>query len=139
MMIQTLYLTTAEQKLFDALSEQVKEGWMVEKESNDFQDAPAKRRMRLSLMHLHDFRLLAFVERAKATDSPEALAKLVLGQDLSGVSDNDIAELCFALGPSPLGRIIESLVSIATNDDNLTDIQAITVIRHSLLTSMQTT
>lgn len=131
--MEPLFLTADERKVFDALPAAVREGWEVRAERDAVPDDAARRAMRLQLLHLHDPALRAFVRSAGETKDSAALTALVLGMDLKGVADADLAELCFALGPVPLTAIIADLLPKTKTDDDLEGVQAIALIRHSLL------
>jgi len=133
----TLYLTGDERKLFEALPAKIKEGWTVAEEALRYEDTPAKRTTRLHLTKLDDPFLKSFVEEALQLRTPDALGKKILDTDLSGVSEGDLAELFFAMGPEPLCTIIPQLLGSVRSDSDIEDLVALTTIRHSLLAAMQ--
>jgi hypothetical protein len=132
--VNTLFLTAEEQKVFQALPAKLREGWTVEEEKGQFQDAEEKLSMRMALLRLHDPKLLAVQKRAVGLSSGQ-LAELLAQTDLKGVADDDLAELTFAVGPSILSKLIEGLLLQAKTDAELEDIVALALIRHSLLQS----
>ncbi len=131
-----LFLTAVEQKLFDALSSDLREGWNVELESDSPTETSEHIRMRLYLLQLNDPKLVSFRERIKACETSDALAAQIAKMDLSGVSDEDLAELFFALGPNALSFLIADGLTNAKTDTDLDAIEALMLIRHSLLTAM---
>lgn len=135
--MDTLFLTGREMKLFDALPSAVKEGWTVERETMTVEETPENIRTRLSLLSLHDPKLRAFQKKAQSMNTPEELASLVSDTDLKDVSDADLAELFFALGPTALSSLIEHELQHATTDDDLDNVDALVTIRHSLLSSLR--
>jgi hypothetical protein len=136
-MIATLHLTVAERQFFDALPDGLKEGWVLGEENLSYADDPRHRTMRMQLMHLHDPKMQEFLEQAKAkAGDDQSLAAFISETDLSDVSDGDLAELFFVLGPGPLGVLIPSLLKEVSTDEHLEDIASLTLIRHTLLTSM---
>lgn len=135
--MNTLFLTAEEQKTFGALPAKLREGWTVHAEQEgNLRDDAAHRAMRLQLVHLHDPKLKEFIQRGSALTDAHALAEFVASADLHGVEDGDLAELCFALGPVPLSGIIAILLAQAKHDDDVEGIQALALIRHSLLVAM---
>lgn len=90
----------------------------------------------MHLLKLRDPRLLGFLEKAKKANTVDALAALVLGTDLKKVSDADLAELFFALGPGPIGRCVESMLAAAVKDEDIEGVAALTTIRRSLYQAM---
>jgi hypothetical protein len=132
--MQPLWLTAHEQTLFKALPSSLREGWEVRDETLTFKDSGEQRAARMSLMRLHDPKLIGFREEAQKLSSEE-LTALIKKTDLRGVSDDDIGELFFALGPDLLTRILDSMLQSATSDSDLDDIAAMITVRHSLLAS----
>lgn len=133
-----MHLTTAERRLFDALPEVLREGWQVQTEADPPKDTAEMRRMRLHLVQLHDPRLQKFVEEARSKDSVDSLAAHIAGVDLGDVRESDLAELFFALGAASVSALIASLLAEAKSDSDLQDIEALTIIRHELMTSRVT-
>src|SRR3989344_8023312 len=133
--MNTLTLTKEEEKAFAELSEAVREGWDVQAETIRYEDAPAKQLMRLSLLRLHDPALLALGEKAGRAGCGDELVALIQGMDVSAVDDSDLAELFFALGPTVLSELIAVQIASAKTDADVEGVQALTVIRHSILSS----
>ncbi len=132
--MNTLYLTAGERGIFAKLSDALREGWNAEDEKGDFSDSEEKLSMRMALLRLHDPKLLD-VQKQAAGLSSEKLAALLAQTNLKGVSDDDLAELTFAIGPSILSKLIAGLLLQVKTDEELEDISALTLIRHSLLQS----
>jgi hypothetical protein len=128
-----LHLTKPERIIWDALPNGLKEGWEIEQEANTTHDTPAHFQMRLALLRLHDPKLMQLRDAAMKSDSAETVTKLLEETNLSNVSDGDLAELFFALGPSMLSEYVSSLLKKAKDDPDLEDIAALTTIRHELL------
>lgn len=136
-MKNTLLLTASEQKIFDDLPETLREGWSREEEQwKAVSETPDQIRMRLHLVRLHDPKLQSFLLEAQKNSSVDAISSLILGTNLKGVGDADLAELFFALGPNALSQIITSLLASAKTDDDIASIESLTLIRHLLLASL---
>ncbi|MDD5041320.1 MAG: hypothetical protein PHX87_03550 [Candidatus Peribacteraceae bacterium] len=133
--MNTLYLTGEEKKAFGALPAELQEGWEVVVEAVPSHDDIQHRSMRLHLVHLHDKKLMSIVERARTLTDVGTLVSLVSGSDLSDVNDADLAELCFAIGPIPLTRIIREFLSQAKDDSDIEGIQSLATVRHSLISA----
>lgn len=133
--MNTLYLTVEEQKLFDALSSDMREGWQTQMEEGRYEDSADKQMIRLSLVRLHDPRLLKLRAQAEQAGSIEEVASLIQDMNLEDVDEDDLAELFFALGPAVLSRLILDLLTAANSDGDVEGVTALTVIRHSILTS----
>ncbi len=134
-MQNVLTLTPDEKKIFDALSDALKEGWKVEVELPIPMDSPAKRLTRFELLQLRDPALMKLAERAKKTQDADEIVQFVQEADLTKVSYDDLTELFFAIGPSVLSQAIFDLFGTVKTDDELRDIGALADIRHSLLAS----
>jgi hypothetical protein len=132
----TLYLTESERALWSGISPKLQSQYAVEHEVGNWRDSPGRRRMRMQLVQLRDPKLLAFLESAKAAQSAEALAALLMDTDLQGIADADIAELFFALGPAAVSSLIASMLGRVASDSDLQGIAALTTIRHSLYASL---
>ncbi len=121
--------------MFDALPAALQEGWETEAETLTYDDTPQKRMIRLSLLRLHDPRLLALREQAETARTPEQLAALLQEMDFTDVEDGDLASLFFALGPVVLSQLIVHLLGSVATDKDIEGVTALTVIRHSILAS----
>jgi len=136
-MNNVLYLTPAERQLFDALASELKEGWETEEEEQSYEDSAERRQVRLDLMELDDGRFEDVILKCGPECSPEDLQKLVSKVDLTGLSERDLWEICFALGPDAMGFLISKLLVDVRDDDHLEGIMALTNLRHELLVSLQ--
>lgn len=137
-MNNTLYLTADEQKLFDSLSDDLKEGWKTEEETLVFEDTQEKQSIRLALMHLQDPRLKELQQKVQAVTSGEQLLSLIEGVDLGDINEADLAELFFSLGPSFMNVFITYLFKHVSTDDDIGTLSALSTLRHALLESMVT-
>ncbi|MEK7218892.1 MAG: hypothetical protein AAB728_05515 [Patescibacteria group bacterium] len=134
-MAAPLWLTAAERTIFDALPAPLQDGWELKEETLAFTDTAERRTARLSLVRLHDQKLLALRDKVQKATSPEDVASLLAEIDLRDVTEGDLAELFFALGPDALTRLITPLLREAKTDGDLDDLASLLTIRHSLLES----
>ena len=134
--MDTLFLTAAERKAFDALPQKIREWWKVEGETVTFRDSDEGRLMRYGLARFHDPRLQSFIQQVLAQKSVSGAAALFQKTDLAGVMDEDIAELFFVLGPSGASVLVSCMLQAVKSDTDLEGVAALTVIRHSLLLSL---
>ena len=135
-MMNVLFLKAEEQEIYNTLSDELKNGWEVRMEEVDFADEPRKRLMRLYLLHLHDSKVMQFVEEAKKVNDPEKIATMMQDMDIADIDDGDLAELFFALGPNVLDGIIRYSLREAQTDDDIEGVVAVATIRHTLLESL---
>jgi|GEM_PF-649905 hypothetical protein len=134
--MDAIYLTAGEQKLFDALPKTLSKGWQVEEEDQVYEDTKEKFMVRISLMNLRDPKLLALQERVKKTRSHEEIIPLVDQLSLADISESDLLELFFAMGPKILSVNIADLLKRASGPADMNAIAALTFIRRSILTSL---
>ncbi len=131
--MNTLYLTWPEQILFQELPSGLTEGWKIDTEHLGFVDTPERRELRLSLVRIHDRRLLDLREKVQKAQTIEEVASYIQDMDLKGIDDDDIASLFFGLGPTYISSLIQHMLRTVTTDRELEGITALTVIRHSML------
>lgn len=96
------------------------------------QDDPARCAIRLQLMRLKDPSLKTFVERAKTCKSQADLVAHLATIKPSNLLYGDLAELFFAVGPQALSALILHLFGQVKTDEDMQDIEALTVIRNTL-------
>ncbi len=135
--MKTLYLTPTETSVFATLPEAVRDGWELEKEVLTYADTSEKQVLRLSLIRLHDPSLIHLRDKALEAATIEEVTALIHSMDVRLVDEDDLAELCFAIGPSMLSRLIVSLMKMVTNDKEMEAVTALTLIRHAILRSLQ--
>jgi len=135
-MSNALYLTAEERPIFDALSAELKEGWEVEEEQIIFVDGWEKRVARLSFVRLHDPALLKLKEKAQSGVSEQEIFTEIESTNLENATDDDLAELFFALGPNALTPFIAPLLHGIKQDSDLETLMEFTALRHSLLSAL---
>ncbi len=127
-MNNTLYLTAAEQKIYDNLSDKLKEGWTMEQETaaNAHFESDEVLRMRREMSTLSDHPALkAFIEEFQ--NNPSKTPQLPV------LSDEIMGEFFFVIGASGMTPFIGSLLSTAANDDDIKGIASLSEMRHQLL------
>ena len=133
----TLYLTKAEQALFEELQASLQDGWSVEIEKLTYKDDAERRQVRLDLMNIDDGHLEAVIAKCGPNCSEEELEKLIAHVDLTKMSQKDLWEICFALGPVAMEYLISKLLIDAKTDAAIEGIMALSHLRHDLLESLQ--
>ena len=126
-----LVLTADEKKAFTALPDALKEGWQVQDETTKFSDTAEEQMMRIKLMELKGFQFADLPLKSKNI-TPEQLEEWAKSLSLSKLSDDDMTEIFFALGPVSLSRIIVQLLELAQNDQDVEFVSALATIRHVL-------
>ena len=129
----TLFLHEGEREAFDRLPDVLKEGWSVSDERLTYDDSPPRQMMRLSLLRLHDPRLLNLRNKAQTCSSFEQIAALIGGMDLKDIDEDDLAALFFGLGPAVIDELILEQLRDARRDTDIEGVAALSLIRHSIL------
>ena len=136
-MAHALYLTMAERKLFDVLPAALREGWEVTEETLTYEDTHEKLKTRAKLLQLDSPVLLAFQEKVKKAYSEEDMLACMKGLDFSSVSQRDLADIFFTVGPELVGIFIEDLLKSAQDDRTIDATASFTQLRKLLLESLQ--
>ncbi len=71
------------------------------------------------------------------TGSIDEAVKTLVDEDLSGVDEDDLAQLFFAMGPAAITELISKHLESLTTDEAVEQLAALTTIRHSILASYQ--
>ena len=123
----SLLLTPVEKKLFDALSEDVKEGWEVVEETGTAYETPRQLQMRY---HIASFRRVdavkKLVEKIHAGEKVDTLS-------LDGIPDDLLPELYYTIGAHGLQFLMEQLLQNISTDDDLQTLSGLSTLRHELL------
>jgi len=129
-----LHLTKTEKDLFAALPDSVRNGWKTEDEALTFEDTDHRRYMRMSVMKLHDPRLLGLKKKLmELKDKPEEARKVLEDLDIRTVNDDDMLQLFYAMGPAPITYMILSSLQPDATDEDLKNVAALSMIRHMIL------
>lgn len=121
-----LYLTAAEAARFEALAPDVRDGWVVEPETQTVYETPRQLRMRRHISRFDaqlDLRALAEradkngVESVTIDDIPEAI----------------LPQFCFMIGARGVEMLLGHAWEEVKTDEDLQGIAALSQIRHELL------
>lgn len=133
--MNTLYLTATEKKLFDALSENLKEGWQIADADISYDETPEKRLIRFRLVRLQDPALKTFQEKAIAAKTEEEISDLLASFDMASLNEVDMTEIMYAMGPDLIGGVIEHYLKHVENDEDIEGIASISVFRNLFFSS----
>ncbi len=134
-MQHTLYLTAEEEAVFRALSEELRDGWQVERENLKFKDTDQQRQTRYSLTRFTDPRLTNMSSQLNATSTPETILETLGMMDIS-MQNDDFLSLLFALGPDVISSFISYMLSDNPTDETLVTISGLSSMRHMLDNSL---
>jgi len=129
----TLYLWSDEKKLFDALSDELKDGWKVEGETLKEDEREEELAMRRSMFRCGDAACQQLVKAATSAKSAEDFERIVSDFDFSSLSQEQSAEIFFTLGTGVLSSLIEGALQLTESDEDLEGTAGLTEIRHMLL------
>jgi hypothetical protein len=133
--MNTIYLTQAEQRLFQALPEKLRSFWTVSPEKIGYEESQAKQRVRCKFMKLSPA-LKKGMDQIGAISSQESFEKWAASIDISKLTDNDLKEVFYALGPVSIGRMLEQMIPGAVSGDDVEAVAAIAAIRHVIFTPL---
>ncbi|MFA6522917.1 MAG: hypothetical protein WCS85_00930 [Candidatus Peribacteraceae bacterium] len=128
-----LYLTAAEQKTFSALPDALRDGWVVEEETEVFVDSPASRRSREELIRVRNPHLADVQRRLAAAESEQEAGEVVQSFDIASLTEEDLLQLFFALGPESVSVLLGAVLAAAREDRDLEVVAALGNLRHLFL------
>ncbi len=123
-----LYLTNDEQKLFQKLSEALKEGWKVEEEKMNSYESDAVLEMRQQMVHPEHRKLPALAALSKQLEKGN-LEKVTFPK----LPDDVYKEFFFTIGARGIHPLIDGLLHSAKTDDDMIALGDLTTMRHQLL------
>ena len=131
--MNTLHLYPLEQAAFNELPKNLQEGWTWQEEKLTFEDSDVYRDLRLSIMKLHDSALLELRDRLRNVKSNEETKTFLDEFDLRHVNNEDLTQIFYAMGPTPLNYIILSTLALAKNDEDVEMAANLSGMRHIIL------
>lgn len=129
--MNTLYLTTEEKTMYDALPEHLREGWNVTDETEWYERAE-ELDLRYRMADLMDPACRELLEAAKDVRSSADFEKVAATFDVSSLSQEQTAELFFILGSKIVTYMIAYLLKSVENDEDIEGIGGLSAIRHLL-------
>lgn len=125
--MNTLHLTTEEQKWFETLPAALKEGWTVEPETIDAYETAEELQVRLNITRMPKF-----------PPVDKLLQKLRDGADIKDVNLDDLPEemmpsFFFAIGAKGVSIFMGALFKLAKDDEDVQALCAMSLIRHDIL------
>ncbi len=131
--MNTLFLTTEEQKVFQALPDKLREGWTVEVERSTVYETNEELAMRQKMSSFEEFPQVASL--AKQVAEGNALEKL----SLNDVPQEVLPELCFCIGATGLSVLMSKLLGEIQSDEDLEGLMGLSLLRHEMLLSNSAT
>jgi len=101
-----------------------------------YKDTPKARELRFMIARFHDPKLLAVREKFKQVKTDEEFLAVMNSIDLSVVSEADLGQIMFAVGPDAIGALILNTLAATDTDEDLLMISNFTALRHELLESL---
>ncbi len=134
-MQNVLTLTPDEKKIFDALSDALKDGWKTEVETLKSYERPDELLMRYEMASFSNPACKALADAAMTAKSADDIEKIASGFDITKLSESEMAELFFTLGTKWMSGVIRYLLSKAESDSDIEGIAHLSTVRNMLLTS----
>jgi hypothetical protein len=125
--MNTLYLSKAEQKLWNAFPEALREGWNVETEGNDGYETDDELRMNTCLTTMHKYEAVQEMLNAASNGKEISLS-------LAGVPDEAALDFFFTIGARGIANLIATLMASAFTDNDIMTLSALAEARHEILT-----
>lgn len=132
-----IYCTAAERELLDSLPKDLTNDCDVREETLTYADTPASMRERMSLMKLKTPKLVEFQKHASALTSEDAVEALLAQSSSMAITEDELLDICFGLGPAPLTDLIVRMLSAAEHHNDIASAAAMTELRHMALVSLQ--
>ncbi len=134
-LMNTLYLTPSEEKMFSSRSADLQQSWTVTPEVLTYADTPERRAFRFQMLRVQDPQLIQFREKALQAMSDTTFIELASSIDLTRIDNRDLTQIVFALGPDAMGMIITGILQSATMKDDIELAAAFSALRHGMLES----
>lgn len=119
--------------MFEALSDELKEGWTVEEERSTAYETSEELSMRQKMSSFDEFPQVASLAKQVADGSP--LEKL----SLQDVPQEVLPELCFVIGATGLSVLVATLLKEMKNDEDVEGLMGLSLLRHEMLLSNSAT
>jgi hypothetical protein len=129
----SLYLRPEEKQIFDALDDDIKDGWKVEDETIEYSERPEELKMRSLMFKSDDENLIQSLEKARSAKTAEEVQGVF--EELKSLPQSIALEAFFTLGVSGLASFISSVLGSAKTDDDLQGVSELSMVRHALLES----
>ncbi|TSC57693.1 MAG: hypothetical protein Greene041619_1028 [Candidatus Peregrinibacteria bacterium Greene0416_19] len=132
-MKNSLHLTAIERKQFDALPEDVREGWEITDETLEAHERPEELKMRVLMLDQEEPAMKLFVEKLQSAGSIKNPSELA--EHLGDVPPSTLYTIFFTIGTRAMSELIAAFLTVATSDDDLAGVAFLTAIRHELFLS----
>lgn len=135
--MHTLYLTPGEITQLESLPTNVRADTQVVPEVLTFVDTVQRRSIRFQTLDLHGSILEPFLKKLESVSTPEDVQAAFEAFDIEQVSDQDFAELLFAIGPDGVSALLAGSLARATTASDIESVAQLSAARHELLVSLQ--
>jgi hypothetical protein len=119
------------------LTEDVKEGWKIEMETQKFEDSQERMKIRFQFLNIENEGMKSLLSGLQNAGTPEEAKKILESADISSLSEPDTREFLFAIGPVGIGQMLAALLLDASSDADLENAADLSFARHELLASLQ--
>lgn len=126
--MDTLLLTGKEEQMFSVLSPALQDGWKTEKETLQSFETPKQLQMRFHMSSLKKYPAFTVLK-----DMLEEGKNVTTETCLDAFSEDLLPEVFFLIGARGLSQLIESVLAVATMDEELKAVAAWSHVRHDIL------
>ncbi len=131
----TLFLTAKEQAALTSIPAVLVAKTVMQTETLAYADTPQRRSIRVRNMQLAHPAFRELKEKFSGGTLAECM-KFVAEIPFESVSEDDLTELYFAMGPDVLTSLIAGMLPHVHSDDDVEALMSLSFIRHSLLSSL---
>lgn len=128
-----LFLTSAEHSLLHQRFPHFTDSYTYAQETHVFADSARRMMLRLSLVRLRSPSLIRLRDAISAAATLEDAVAIIATHDLTGVPDEDLSQIVFALGPDVIGQVIWMLIRKAGTVKDLEHVAVLSFLRHEVL------
>ncbi len=127
---KTLFLTTDERALFEKLPKKLKDDWNVHEEFGKYEDTAETKQIRFELLRLRGPEFKGIMEQAEHVGSEKMFQEFVNSVDLSFMSEDQLIDIFFMLGPDVLSALVAHGIERARESEDMEMTAAIAKFRH---------
>ena len=127
-----LQLRPEERKIFEGLSDGLRDGWQVTEEILSAFERAEELEMRYRMASFDHPACQALVDGVKKAKNAAEIEKVVSQFDIAALSQVQMAELFFTLGTRVLSAMVRYALQRAESDEDLEGVAALTEVRHML-------
>ncbi len=131
--MNTLLLTATERPWFDRLSEELKDGWVVQEETLDAYETDEALRIRSHMARFDSYPQLKDMIAAVRSGKPTK------EWNVDGVPEELLPTVFFTIGARGIAAMMSALLTQLRSDEDIRGLASLSAIRHDLLAANAST